>query len=251
MFSVEISGRTAYLVIDRPEKLNALPGGAWPALRKALLGLEENAEVKAVVLSGAGNCFSVGGDIGDMKGLGDLGSRRSYLRDAVKALRDLEEFPKPVIAAIHGACLGGGLELALVCDMAVADETATFGVPESRVGLIPGVLLVRGAPVLNSRWLKYLAMTGDTIGPDEALRAGLINFVVPAGEHLDRAGELAGRLADRSPIALALIKEVANRGVAGNYSDAVEWGAMLQGSEDFAEGSAAFKARRSPEFRGR
>jgi len=251
VFVASVEDGTARLKISRPEKLNAFSGDAWPELRNLLGELESNEEVRSVILSGEGRCFSVGGDIDDMNGLEDLGSRRRFLDGAVAAVRALEEFPKPVIAAVHGPCFGGGLELTLVCDVVVCDSTASFGVPESRVGLVPGILLARGSSILNAHWLKYMAMTGDPIGPEDARNAGLVNFVVPEGEHLARSLEIASRLNQRAPLSLSLIKKAA-AGDSGEYGRGpVEWGAMLQGSEDFAEGVAAFRERRTPEFRNR
>jgi enoyl-CoA hydratase/carnithine racemase len=250
MLTLEVSERVAWLRLDRPEKGNALPAEFWPRLRAALAELAAEEGVGAVVLHGAGQSFCVGADLADFGGA-DLGARRRLLREAIAAMRELEELPKPTVAAVHGHCVGGGLEMTLVCDVVVADATASFAAPEARVGLVPGVLLARGPGRIAGHWLRYLALSGDPLDAETARLAGLVNFTVPAGEHLARAEELALRLAGRAPLSHAVTKAALAGGGSGRLEDAVETGTMLQASADFAEGVAAFRAKRAPEFRAR
>ncbi len=223
----------------------------WAELREALAAAREDDDVRVVVFHGAGPCFSVGGDIEGFGGLADTAERRAYVEDALGALRLVEELPKPTIAAVHGYALGGGCELTMVCDIVVADETARFGTPESAVGLVPGLAVVRGRAHAGLHWLKYLALTGEQLDAHDARLAGLVNVVTPSGGHLAKAEGLAATMAQRSPLALAVAKRILGRGSDEGYAYATEAVALLQGSADHAEGVAAFSARRPPTFEGR
>ena len=248
MLSRQNRGAVAWLTLDRPEKLNAMPRSFWGELTATLAAIEAEEEIRVVVFHGAGRCFSVGGDIEDFGAIGGVADRRAYMREALGAYKVVEAFPKPTIAAVHGHALGGGMELTLVCDIVVADETARFGTPEAAVGLVPGLGVVRGLSQANLHWMKYLVMTGLPIGANEALTAGLVNKVVPAGEHLKTAEELANTIATRSPLALAVGKEILNRDSWDGYQYAVEAISLLQSADDFKEGIAAFTERRAPVF---
>ena len=139
MITSEIRGNVAWLTLDRPEKLNAMPRSFYNELRATAAELDADDAVKVVVIHGAGKCFSVGGDIEDFGSIPEgVAARRAYMREALNGFRAWDELPKPVIAAVHGHALGGGCELTMVCDIVVADETARFGTPESGVGLVPG-----------------------------------------------------------------------------------------------------------------
>ena len=151
-----------------------------------------------------------------------------------------------LLALVLSGC--GGAELTLVCDIVIADETARFGTPEAAVGLVPGLGVVRGLSQVNLHWMKYLVMTGLPIDAHEARTAGLVNKVVPAGEHVKAAEELAGTIATRSPLALAVGKEILNRDSWDGYQYAVEAISLLQSADDFKEGIAAFTERRAPVF---
>jgi enoyl-CoA hydratase/carnithine racemase len=248
MLTTEIRGTTAWLVLDRPEKLNAMPRSFFTELTEALPALAADDGVRTVVFAGEGRSFSVGGDIEDFGNIGGVADRRSYMAEALGAYRAVDEFPKPTIAAVHGHAMGGGCELTMVCDVVVADVTARFGTPEAGVGLVPGPGIVRGRAHLNLHWMKYLVLTGLPIDAEQARLAGLVNVVVAEGEHRAEAQRLADVMATRSPLAQSVGKAYLSRGAWDGQAHAAEAIALLQGAEDFAEGIAAFTERRAPAF---
>ena len=251
MLAYRTDGPIAYATLDRAEKLNAMTREFWRELRETLARAESDDAVRVLVFSGAGRCFSVGGDIEDFGEIGGVADRRAYMREALGAYKVVEALPKPTIAAVHGHALGGGAELTLVCDIVIADETARFGTPEAGVGLVPGLGLARGGAQANLHWLKFLVLTGEMIDAQEARLAGLVNRVTPPGEHLSTATELAKKIATRAPLALAVGKQVLNGLAPDATQHAIDAVAFLQGSEDFQEGIEAFKTRREPRFEGR
>ena len=251
MLGYEVRETVAWLTLDRPEKLNAMTREFFGELAARAEDAERDPAVRSIVVHGAGSCFSVGGDIEGFGELGGIADRRAYMREALRSLRLFEELSKPTIAAVHGHALGGGCELTLVCDLVVADTTARFGTPEASVGLFPGPAVVRGRAQVSLHTLKYLIFTGATLDAEAAQRAGLVNQVVPEGEHLARAEEWARAISARSPLALATAKQLLGAGGWDRYPHAVDAVALLQGSEDLAEGIAAFTERRPPSFPGR
>jgi enoyl-CoA hydratase/carnithine racemase len=251
MIEYSRQGAVAWARFARPEKLNAMPRSFWGELDEVLRRAGDDDAVRVLVFCGDGKAFSVGGDLDGFTELADVADRRRYMDEALGAYRRLEEFAKPTIAAVHGHALGGGCELTMVCDIVIADETARFGTPESRVGLVPGLGVVRAHAQLNLHWAKYLVLTGELIDAHEARLAGLVNTVVPAGEHLAAATELAEKIAARAPLALAVGKRLLNRHGGEGWAHAIEAIALLQGTEDLAEGLAAFQDRREPAFEGR
>jgi enoyl-CoA hydratase/carnithine racemase len=251
MLRTDVKPPIAWLALDRADKLNAMTRGFFGELVQAVQRAEQDDSVRAVVIHGEGACFSVGGDIvafGELDGAAD---RREYVREAMWALRAVEECSKPTIAAVHGHALGGGCELTLVCDLVVADETARFALPETSVGLVPGPGLVRARVHTGLHALKYMILTGSALDAHEARAAGLVNEVVPAGGHLARAEEWAGLIAKRAPVALAAAKAFLAAGGWDRYAHAVDTVALLQGSDDVAEGIAAFREKRPARFSGR
>ncbi|MBN9622577.1 MAG: enoyl-CoA hydratase/isomerase family protein [Actinobacteria bacterium] len=241
----------AWLTLDRPEQLNAMTRDFWPELVAGLQKADADDEVRAVILNGNGRAFCTGGDIVGFGELGDAGDRRAYLREAFGAMRMLESFRKPTIAAVHGYCVAGGCELTMMCDLVIADETLKIGVAEIAVGLTPGPGLGRGSSHANLHWMKYMVMTGDTLDAEEARIAGLVNKVTPAGDHLAVAEKLARKLAGQAPLALEVGKKALNRQYEEHFDHAMDAVSFLQSTEDFREGIAAFAEKRDRRFEGR
>jgi enoyl-CoA hydratase len=244
----------ALVTIDRPEALNALDVATLTELRDRLLELSGDDEIRVVILTGAGEkAFVAGADIKYMSGLG-VEEAKAWGALGHEAGRLLETMPKPTIAAVNGFALGGGCELALACDLRFAASSAKFGQPEVNLGIIPGWGgTQRLARVCGLGVAKELIFTGRVIGAEEALRVGLVN-----GVHdpvLDKAREVAALLAAKSPIALRLMKQLANRALGGDHAENLEaegetFGELFS-SDDAKEGMTAFVEKREPKFVGR
>ncbi|MDQ8043903.1 MAG: enoyl-CoA hydratase/isomerase family protein [Solirubrobacteraceae bacterium] len=251
MLTYSVEGPIAWATLDRPDRMNAMVRSFWTEVVDVMARADADPDVRVVIFKGEGRAFSVGGDIegfGDIDGTAD---RRNYLNEAMAAFRAVENANTPSIAAVHGYALGGGCELTLVCDIVVADETAKFGMPEAAVGLVPGLGVVRGRAHVNLHWMKYMVLTGESLGAHDARSAGLVNEVVPAGEHLARAEALGHTIAKKAPLALAVGKRILGRDADEGFTHAIEAVALLQGTDDHAEGIAAFVDRRPALFEGR
>ena len=161
----------------------------------------------------------------------------------------LEDSPLPIIGAINGWALGGGCELTLACDMAVASDKAVFGMPEAALGLIPGFGALRAPEVIGRQMTKLMVMSGERLDAQQALAAGLVQRVVPHAQLLTAVLDLAGRIADNSPLAHAVGKKLINRSIQrADFDYSVEALTVLQSSEDAREGISAFQQRRKPQF---
>jgi enoyl-CoA hydratase len=249
-------GAVALVTIDNPP-VNALSAQLLEELETEIDRLDRNAETRAIVIRGAGErAFVAGADIKEFPSLRERASGDGSPRGIQKIGTRIERCHKPVIAAIHGFCLGGGLELAMACDLRVAAEDAQLGQPEIKLGLIPGGGGTQRLPRLVGRGRALLLnLTGDPISGAQAYEWGLVDRAVPAGQHVDAAVELARTLAERSPHAVAVVKELARetRDLPLEEGLQREAQAFLRclASEDGQEGVAAFIEKRQPQWTGR
>jgi len=254
---VEQVGAVTTLTINRPEAYNALNADVLAALRDAVRSAEADPSVRAVVVTGAGEkAFSAGADLKELAG---MSSDRAHevMRSGQQVMRELERAAVPVIAAVNGVAAGGGFEIALACDIVIAAETARFGLPEPRVGLIAGAggihRLTRQIPLKHA---MGLLLTGRLIGAEEAHRLGFVNEVVPAAELMDAAQRWAREILECSPLLLRLTKESAQDGFGRSVDDALarDWEERIPrmlASHDHAEGPKAFVSKRKPNWTGR
>jgi enoyl-CoA hydratase len=246
---IERDRGVAIVTVDRPEALNALDVATLTSLRDALRELADDAGVRVVVLTGAGDkAFVAGADIKYMSGL-DPERAKAWGALGHEAARLLETMAKPTIAAVNGYALGGGCELALACDLRYAGPRATFGQPEINLGIVPGWGgTQRLARICGLAVAKDLVYTGRTIDADEAFRVGLVNAVDE--QVVDRALATARELAEKSPVALAVAKRLLNASPAALEEEAEAFGDLFS-SEDAREGLTAFVEKRAAKFVGR
>jgi enoyl-CoA hydratase len=244
------------VTIDRPDALNALDRATLSELRDRLRVLATDTGARVLVLTGAGDrAFAAGADIKEMANMSVL-EAHAWGSLGHECGRLLESMPKPTLAAVNGFALGGGCELALACDIRYASEHAKFGQPEINLAVIPGWGgTQRLARAIGPALAKDLILTGRTIDAAEALRAGLVSAVYPAGELLDRVLETATDLARKSPLALSAAKDAANRALQGDLGAGLSYEAILFAalfaSDDQQEGMRAFIEKREPDFTGR
>ena len=249
------SGGVAELTLERPEVLNALNEETVQELDTAFRSLEENEEVRVVLLAGGGGAFSAGADIPEVHRL-DAETSQAFSRRGHAVLNRIEGGTKPVLAAVRGFCLGGGCELALACHMRIAGTDARIGLPEVRLGIIPGYGgTQRLARIVGRSKALELLLSGRTMTAEEALGAGLVNRVVAPEELLPTCRELASRIAAQAPLAVRYCFEAVNRGYdlplqAGLALETALFG-LASGTEDMKEGTRAFMQKRKARFKGR
>jgi enoyl-CoA hydratase/carnithine racemase len=253
MLRLDIADGIATLTLDHPDKLNAWSWEATRQLGKRADEIRLNDEIRVVVLRGEGRAFCAGIDVGDP---GDRVTGRSpaeQVRNFYEALRWVHErfdvfanLPQPIVAAVHGYCLGFGFELALMADIRIAAEDATFGLPEAGIG----VSIDAGAG-----WAKYLALTGRRIDAATAERIGIVQQVVSREQLDETAMQIAREIRDNAPLAVQSIKRTINAFADRGLTDAMRFEALSASvefvSEDMPKGYAAKAARQTPEFEGK
>src|SRR5436309_13079614 len=250
---VEIDAPIATVTLNRPKVLNALSPDLIRELTTALAELDVDESVRAVVLTGGPKVFAAGADIGDMA---DRGPVDQLLRDQTGRWAPLAGFSKPLIAAVNGYALGGGCEVALMCDLIVAGETARFGQPEINLGIIPGAGGTQRWPRTAGKFVAMETMlTGTQVSARRAYELGLVNHVVPAEMSITVAQRIARQLSEKPPLALRFAKEAVLKAFETPMSEglAAERRSFyfLFSTEDQKEGMRAFIEKRKGVFKGR
>jgi enoyl-CoA hydratase len=253
---VDKDGPVAVVTLNRPEVLNALNRRLLAELSLALVELNGNADVRAVVITGAGEkAFAAGADIGELNALESATAGAEQARMGQAVTRQIERMRIPVIMAVNGFALGGGCELAMAGDVRIASENAKFGQPEVNLGLIPGYGgSQRTTRLVGKGMAMYLCLTGEIIDAAEALRIGLVQKVVPLADLLGEAKRIGTVIATKAPLAIAACKRVIHGGAHLSLDDALELEAIefgtLVNTADIKEGTGAFLEKRKPQWSG-
>lgn len=253
---IERDGLVAIITLNRPKVLNALNGPTLAELARAFAAFKDADDVRAIVLTGAGEkSFVAGADINELAVLSPVAGKE-HARVGQRIFDAIEQLGKPVIAAVNGFALGGGCELAMACTLRLAADTARFGQPEVNLGLIPGYAGSQRLPRLVGKGIALeLLLTGDMIGAQRAYEIGLVNRVVPAADLLAEAKKLAHVLAGKAPIAVRYILDAVNEGLempfaAGEYLETSLFGTIAS-SADMKEGTQAFLEKRKAAWQGK
>lgn len=243
----------ALIRLNRPKELNALNLQLMGELRDALKELDANDNVRVIILTGNERAFAAGADIKQMAGKTAVDM---LMVDQFSTWDQIKKTKKPLIAAVSGFALGGGCELAMTCDMIIASETAQFGQPEIKIGVMPGAGgTQRLTRAIGKARAMEMVLTGKFISAEEAERFGLVNKVVPVEMYMEAAMDLANQIAAQSPVATQLAKESVNRSYETHLDEGLHFERknfyLLFASEDQKEGMAAFVEKRKPEFKGK
>jgi enoyl-CoA hydratase/carnithine racemase len=248
-----VADGVAQLVIRRADKLNALGAAMVDALLPLCRQIERSS-AQVVLLTGEGKSFCAGGDIAAWSALSPEDFGQHWLRDGHLAFDALARLRQPLIAVLNGHCLGGGLELAACADLRIAEAHVKIGLPETGLGIIPGWSgTQRASRRFGTQLVRRMALFGEVFPADQALSLGLVDQVVPTGEGWAAGLAAAKRVQDRSPRATALAKMLINVAEGEEQGRIIETlaGQIAAGSEDLAEGLAAFRAKRKPRFGGK
>ncbi len=249
-------GAIAYITLNRPKVLNALNQAVLAELKAAFENAGDDAEVRSVILTGTGDkAFAAGADIAEMSSY-TASQAEEATRRAQAVTELIENLGKPVIAAVNGFALGGGCELAMACTIRIAAETAKFGQPEVKLGIMPGAGGTQRLPRLVGKGSALqLILSGEIISAQEAYRIGLVNEVVPSANLISRAEAILNQINFNAPLGVKYSIDAVNKGLDGSVSEGLLIEASLfgicAGSEDKKEGTSAFLAKRAPNFQGR
>jgi enoyl-CoA hydratase len=252
----EKKGAIAYVTLNRPKVLNALNRKTWEDLASAFTDARDDDAVRGVILTGAGDkAFIAGADIGELARLTSVDGEKSSTYGQ-EVLNLVENLGKPVVAAINGFALGGGCETAMACTIRLSTETAKFGQPEVKLGVLPGGGGTQRLPRLvgKGRALQ-LILTGEMINAQEAYRIGLVNEVVPAVSLIVRAEEILNQIFSNAPVAIKYSLEAVNKGLETSQREGLALEAsffgLCTGTDDKKEGTTAFLEKRAARFQGR
>ncbi len=240
----------AWLTFNRPEVLNALNRAMWRELAQAMDLADKDDQVRVVIITGTGRAFCAGDDINDLATIKDAFDAKAYFREIAGAIRKVEEFRKPIIAAVNGLAYGGGCEITMVCDIAIASENARFAQPEGKIGAWPPLAAVRLPSIVGKAKAMEIMLTGEPIDAKEAERIALINKVVPPERLKDAAVEMAKKIMRVAPLSASLIKTTVNKKIE-DMESVIDATAMLFSSEDLREGAIAFLEKRQPVWKGK
>ena len=249
----EVQEKVGLITLNRPKAMNALNGELMTELIEALLDFDLDDEIGAIVIAGSERVFAAGADISEMAEMSAIEMLTNSFVELFDGIRDIK---KPIIAAVSGYALGGGCELAMSCDMIVASEKAKFGQPEVNLGVIPGA---GGTQRLTHAVGKAIAMemvlNARNLSAQEALEFGLVNYVVPVEDYLDKAMKLAKRISVRAPLAVRQAKASVNKAYELSLTEALQYERnafyFLFSTEDQKEGMQAFTEKRSAEWQGK
>jgi enoyl-CoA hydratase/carnithine racemase len=248
---VSLDGPVATITLNRPEKLNALTLPMLAALEAALVTIDADPEIRVVVIKGSGSkAFSAGADVVAWSSLAPLDMWRTWTRTGHRVMERLESLRQPTIAALNGIAYGGGLELALACDLRLAADHVKLAAPEVGIATVPGWgMTTRLATVIGPARAKQMILTGLPIDAERAASWGLVSEVVPAAELGSATDELAARIAAQAPVAVQVAKELIDATRPRTSLEALG-GGLTAFTDDAREGQAAFRERRTPEYGG-
>ncbi len=240
----------AWITLNRPQVLNALNKKLWHEIYWTLDQAEKDEKVRVIILTGSGRAFSSGDDIKEVSSLRTAKEIKTFFFDFVeRTLNKILNLPKPTIAAVNGLAYGGGCEIAMLCDLVVASDNATFAIPEALIGVIPPVATMIGADIIGRLNVNKLILTGEPIGAEEARLMGLVNKVVSAEELMMTAEKLARSTMRIAPSSVRVMKKLLNQRFEGNgFKKSIEELTKIFETDEGKEGHRAFIEKRPPKW---